>query len=140
MISKNIYSIVCGVLVWILGVSLYLLSFYVSVIEDPNLQSNIVLVLAIIPSSCLGTYLFYRKNNIRPSSLALRFIIVATILDALITVPVFIIPNGGSYSEFFGDPMFYIIVVEFYFIVLYFSNYLIKKSHGQKHINDGEIS
>jgi hypothetical protein len=140
MISKYIYSIVCGVLVWILGVSLYLLSLYVPILENPDLQSNIVLVLAIIPSSCFGTYLFYRKNYIRPSSLALRFIIVTIILDALITVPVFIIPNGGSYSEFFGDPMFYIIVVEFYFIVLYFSNYLIKKSQGQKHIYDGKIS
>jgi len=61
----------------------------------------------------------------RPPSLAITFIIIATILDAFITVPVFIIPNGGSYSEFFGDPMFYILVVEFYFIVdFHFDNFL----------------
>ena len=127
MKDKIVFSILYGVLVWILVVSFYLLSFFITVIENTELQSNIVLVLAIIPSSCLGTYLFYKKYYIKPSLLALIFIAVATILDSLITVPVFIIPNGGSYSNFFGDPMFYTIVVEFYFIVLYFGNYLNKK-------------
>lgn len=127
MISKKLFSIICAILVWILGVSFYLLSFYVPILENPELQSNIVLVIAIMPSACLGTYLFYKKSYIKPSVLALTFIIVATILDALITVPVFVIPNGGSYSEFFGDPMFYTIVVELYFIVLYYGNHLTKK-------------
>ena len=127
MINKKRYSIVCGILVWILGLSFYLLSRYISVIENSELQSNIVLVLAIIPSSCLGTYLFYKKSVMKPSSLALIFIVVAIILDVLITVPVFIIPNEGSYSKFFGDPIFYTIIVEFYFTVLYFGNYLTKK-------------
>ena len=127
MISKRLFSIICAILVWILGVSFYLLSFYVPILENPELQSNIVLVIAIIPSACLGTYLFYKKSYIKPSVLALTFIIVTTILDALITVPVFVIPNDGSYSEFFGDPMFYTIVVEFYFIVLYYGNHLTKK-------------
>ena len=127
MINQKLFSIVCAILVWILGVSFYLLSFYIPILENPEQQSNIVLVLAIIPSACFGTYLFYKHRYMKPSALALTFILVATILDALITVPVFIIPNGGSYSKFFGDPMFYTIVVEFYFIVLYFGTHLTKK-------------
>ena len=127
MISKNLFSIVCGIFVWILGVSFYILSFYVPILENPELQSNVVLVLGIVPSACLGTYLFYTKSYIKPSALGLTFVIVATLLDVIITVPVFIIPNGGSYSEFFGDPMFYTIVVEFYFIVFYFGNHLTNK-------------
>ena len=125
--SKKLYSIVCAMLVWLLGVSFYLLSFYVPVLENTELQSNITLALAIIPSSCIGTYLFYKKSYIKPTALALTFVIMAIVLDVLITVPVFIIPNGGSYSDFFGDPMFYTLVVEFYFIVLYFGKYLTKK-------------
>ena len=132
MINQILFSIICGVLVWILGVSLFLLSFYIPVLQNTELQSNIVLALGIIPSACLGTYLFYSNHYISPPALALTFIIVATILDALITVPVFIIPNGGSYSDFFGDPIFYTIVVEFYFIVLYFGNYLIKENKAKK--------
>ena len=127
MISKIVFSIACALLVWVLGVSFYLLSFYVTILENPEQQTNIVLVLAIIPSACFGTYLFYKKRHTSPNILALTFVLVATVLDALITVPVFVIPNGGSYSEFFGDPMFYTIMVEFYFIVLYFGNYLTKK-------------
>ena len=127
MMSKKLYSIVCAMLVWLLGVSFYLLSFYVPVLENTELQSNITLALAIIPSSCLGTYLFYKKSYIKPTALAFTFVIMAIVLDVLITVPVFIIPNGGSYSDFFGDPMFYTLVVEFYFIVLYFGKYLTKK-------------
>ncbi|MBC2846144.1 DUF5367 family protein [Winogradskyella flava] len=127
MIIQKIFSILCAILVWIIGVSFFLLSFYVPILENLERQSNIVLVIAIIPSACLGTYLFYTKSYMKPSALAITFIIVATILDVLITVPVFIIPNGGSYSEFFGDPMFYAIIVEFYFIVLYFGNYLTKR-------------
>ncbi|MDT0557161.1 DUF5367 family protein [Ichthyenterobacterium sp. W332] len=127
MISKNLFSIACGILVWILGVSFYLLSFYVPILENPELQSNIALALGIIPSSYIGTYLFYTKSYIKPSKLGLTFVMVATLLDVIITVPVFIIPNGGSYSEFFGDPMFYTIVVEFYFIVYYFGKHLTNK-------------
>lgn len=125
--SKKLYSIVFAMLVWLLGVSFYLISFYVPVLENTELQSNITLALAIIPSSCLGTYLFYKKSYIKPTALAFTFVIMAIVLDVLITVPVFIIPNGGSYSDFFGDPMFYTLVVEFYFIVLYFGKYLTKK-------------
>jgi len=127
MINKNLFSIACANLVWVLGVGFYLLSFYLPIIENPNIQSNIALAIGIIPSACLGTYLFYKKSYIKPSTLALIFVIMATLLDALITVPVFIIPNEGSYSEFFGDPVFYIIAVEFYFIVLYFGTHLTQK-------------
>ncbi|MGH1384117.1 hypothetical protein [Kordia sp.] len=127
MIQKNLFSIICAILVWILAVSFYLFSFYVSIIEDTDLQSNITLALGIVPSACLGTYLFYKNSYIKPAVLALTFVIVVTLLDVFITVPVFVIPNGGNYSEFFGDPMFYTIAVELYFIVLYFGSHLNKK-------------
>ncbi|GAB1308575.1 hypothetical protein KH5_12580 [Urechidicola sp. KH5] len=98
-----------------------------TILENTELQSNIVLVLAIVPCASIGTYLFYKKSFIKPSVLALIFIGVSIVLDALVTVPMFIIPNGGSFSEFFGDAIFYTLVVEFYFIVLYYGNYLTQK-------------
>ncbi len=119
-------------LIWILVVSFYLLSFSIPVLENSDLQSNIILALAIIPSASLGTYLFYKKHFRQPSILALTFIAVSIVLDSLVSVPLFIIPDGGSYATFFGDPMFYILVVEFYFIVLYFGNYLMKKTKTKK--------
>lgn len=124
MTNNTFLSIVCGALVWLLGVSFYLASFYVPIIEDPDKQANIVLVLVLVPSACLGTYLFYKKGKMKPALLALTFVVVAALLDSLITVPVFIVPEGGSHASFFSDPMFYVIAVEFYFIVLYFGKYL----------------
>ncbi|WP_046743143.1 DUF5367 family protein [Kordia zhangzhouensis] len=127
MINTISRSIACGILVWILGVSFYLGSYYIPFLENPEQQANIVIALAIIPSACLGTYLFYRKGKMKPSSLALTFVTTAIVLDTLITVPLFIIPAGGTYSTFFKNPMFYTVIVEFYFIVLYFGTYSSKK-------------
>lgn len=124
MIRNFFFSIVSGIFIWILGVSFYLLSFSIPIIENTELQSNILLALGIIPSAFIGTYFFYSKSYIKPYALALKFVILAVLLDALITVPVFIIPNGGNYSEFFENPMFYAIAVEIYCIVFYFGNYL----------------
>ncbi len=124
--KNRLLSIIYGILIWVLGVSFYLTSFYIQMMENPDLQANIVLVIGILPSTCLGTYLFYKNGVMKPSSLALTFMSIAAMLDALITVPVFIIPAGGSYYDFFSNPMFYFIMVEFYFIVTFFGNHLTK--------------
>lgn len=130
MITNRLFSIVCAILVWTLGVSFYLASYYVPVLENPERQANIVLALAIIPSACLGTFLFYKKGYIQPAILALTFVVTAAILDALITVPVFVIPVGGSHSDFFSDPVFYLIAIEFYLVVWFYGNHLTK--HNKK--------
>lgn len=127
MISNRLLSILCAILVWVMGVTFYLISFYIPILENLERQANITLALAIIPSACLGTYLFYRKGKMKPTTLAVTFIMTAVALDTVITVPLFIIPNGGSYSDFFRDPMFYTIIVEFYFIVTYFGKHLTEK-------------
>ena len=127
MINKILYSTICAILVWILGVSCYYLSSFLTILENTQLQSNIVVALAILPFACIGTYLFYKRSLIKPSVLALIFIGVSIVLDALVTVPLFIIPNGGSFSEFFGDAIFYTLAVEFYFIVLYYGNHITQR-------------
>lgn len=126
--KNRLFSIICGILVWMLGVSFYLISFSIPILNNSELQANLVLVIGVIPSAILGTYIFYQKAQMKPSTLALTFMGVAALLDALFTVPVFVIPSGGSYASFFSNPMFYIILVEFYFLVFYFGNFLIKKT------------
>lgn len=127
MTKNRLLSLLYAVLVWILGVSVYLLSFFIPVLGNPEQQANIVLVLAIMPFACLGTYLFYKKGLMKPSALALTFVLVAVLLDALVTVPVFVIPAGGSYSAFFADPMLYAIALVYYFIAYYSGKHLTQK-------------
>ncbi|WP_075340402.1 hypothetical protein [Tenacibaculum agarivorans] len=130
MIHNKTRAILSAIMVWILGVTAFLLSYSFSVLSNPDVQANITLTLGIIPSVCLGTFVYYKKGEITPSNLAFIFMGTSAILDILITVPMFIIPAGGSYAEFFSDPMFYIIMVEFYFITTYTGNYFIKKQQA----------
>lgn len=127
MTSKFIFSIACAFLIWILGVCAFLLSFYVPILDDVELQANLVLALALVPSACLGTYLFYQRRFLKPYVLALIVTISIVLLDACITVPVFLFPIGINHSEFFSDPKFYAIAIELFIVVTYFGNHLTKK-------------
>ena len=127
MIHKFIFSVASAFLIWILGVSSFLVSFYLQILDDTELQANLILAIALIPSACLGTYLFYQRKYLKPYMLALIVMACIAILDACITVPVFLIPIGISHSDFFSDPKFYAIAAELFIVVTYFGNHLTKK-------------
>jgi hypothetical protein len=103
-----------GLLIWIIGVNLYALSFYLPILEDEVQQANIWLSIIIIPVVWFCTRLYYAKDvSIHGSWAGLIFFGISAILDALITVPFTIIPYGGSYYDFFIDPGFWLIGIEF---------------------------
>tara|TARA_B100000780_G_C21095833_1_gene441954 strand:+ start:538 stop:951 length:414 start_codon:yes stop_codon:yes gene_type:complete len=136
--KNSILSLLGGIVVWLMGVSIYLISYYIQILENQELQTNILLVIGIIPSALTGTYLFYRNGKMKPTYLALTFVLVAASLDALITVPVFVIPSGGSYAEFFSDPMFYTILLELFILTIYSTTY--SKTYFAKHIKNKKVS
>ncbi len=45
-------------------------------------------------------------------------LLTGIVLDACITVPFLMIPNGGSYQEFFISITFWLIVVEYLLLVI----------------------
>jgi len=110
-----------GIIIWIIGVSVFTLSSYISILEDAEQQANILLFIAVMPLAWFGTKQYYKKDsNTHGYWVGQTFFLTATVLDALITVPVFIIPNGGSYYQFFTDLGFWLIGFEFISItVLY---------------------
>ncbi|MEN1785742.1 MAG: DUF5367 family protein [Bacteroidota bacterium] len=111
---KHLRAISIGIIIWIIGVSLYNLSFYIPILENPVQQAKTVLFIAVIPLVWLGTKQFYKKNSAMQGYwLGQTFFLTAATLDALITVPLFIIPNGGSHYDFFTDPGFWLIALEF---------------------------
>ena len=111
-------AILSAAIVWILGVSAYIGSFFFEWMEDPELQANLILTFALIPSAILGTHFYYRKrHNTNGFKLGVIMFITAMALDAMITVPLFIIPEGGSHITFFMDPGFWLIAVEFILVV-----------------------
>jgi len=114
-IRRAIFS---AIIIWILGVSAYAASFFFPILEDPELQANLVLTIALIPSVIIGTYFYYKKGfQTNGYRLGVTMFIVAMFLDALITVPLFIIPEGGNHLSFFTDPGFWLIAVEYIIVV-----------------------
>lgn len=103
-----------GLLIWIIGVNLYALSFYLPILKDAEQQANIWLSIVIIPVVWFGSKLFYKKgittNGFLIGSI---FFGISAILDALITVPFTVLPYGGSYYEFFINIGFWFIGLEF---------------------------
>lgn len=120
-------SVGYAMLVWLLGVSFYLGSYYLAILQNPELQANLVLALAIIPNACFGTYLFYKRSEMSPLRLSMVFVAIAILLDALITVPVFIIPEGGTYLSFFGNVSFFLIAIEYFLVVVGYGSYISSK-------------
>ena len=113
-------ALLSAVIVWILGVSVYSGSFFFELMEDPELQANILLTLTVIPIAVFGAYFYYRKGHkTNGFKLGIAMFITAMVLDALITVPLFIIPLGGSHLTFFADPGFWLIGVE-YILAIWF--------------------
>ena len=111
---KLLRAVRAGTFIWIAGVSLYSLSFYVPLLEDVEQQSNMLLFLVVMPLVWFGAKLYYKgDNDTHGFWLGLVFFLTSAALDALITVPLLIIPNGGTHYSFFTDIGFWIIGLEF---------------------------
>ena len=111
---KTARAIGIGVAIWALGVSAYVLSFFVPILDNAEQQANMVLFLVVLPLVWFGGKWYYKKDqHTHGYWVGQTFFLTAAALDALITVPFLVIPNGGSHYSFFTDPGFWIIGAEF---------------------------
>ena len=119
MKSLNIQrATLSALIVWTLGVTAFVISYFIPVMEDPDAQANWVLSIALIPATILGARFYYQKGGYTNGFLVGTYMFLVTIgLDACITVPVFILPAGGSHLSFFGDPGFWLIGLEYIAVV-----------------------
>ena len=54
---------ISAAIVWTLGVTAFVASYFVPVMSDPDLQANWVLSLVLIPVAILGAHIYYRKGH-----------------------------------------------------------------------------
>ena len=122
MKNLNVKSLlIASLIAYTLGVSAFLSSFSVSLMSNPEAQANLVLAIAIIPAAMLGAYFYYRKGyQTNGFLLGAMMFFITIILDALITVPLFVIPAGGDHISFFTDPGFWIVGLEYIIAVTIF--------------------
>ncbi len=119
---KTTRAILIGIGIWAAGVGAFTGSYFVPLLENPDQQANSVLFIVVMPLVWLGSHLYYKKDrSTHGYSIGQAFLIVAAALDALITVPVFMMPNGVTHYDFFTDPGFWGIAFEFIAVsVLYY--------------------
>lgn len=110
---NSIKAIIIALLIWVVGVSFFLLSYAIPLLNNLELQANLTLAIILIPTVWVGTHFYYRWGK-QMHGLKVGVIILLTLIsmDALFTVPYFIIPYGGSYQAFFGAASFWLIAME----------------------------
>ncbi len=107
-------AIVLGIVIWSIGILLYSISYYIPILENAETQANLVLLIAVMPLVWLGCNYYYKKDKqTHGYFVGLTLLLTAVLLDALITVPFFVIPKGGSHYSFFTDLGFWLIAIEF---------------------------
>lgn len=119
MKSLNLKQVaISSLVVYIIGITAFVSSYFIEILENADQQANYVLMLVIIPAALIGAHLYY-QGGYKTNGLVLGIVMFlgAAILDAMITVPVFIIPNGGDYLSFFGDMGFWLIAIEYICVV-----------------------
>lgn len=111
---KTKRAILSGMFIWILGILFYSISYYVPIIESAESQANMVLFIVVIPLVWIASSFYYKEDKKTHGILVGQtMLLTAIILDALITVPLFVIPNGGNHYSFFTSIGFWIIALEF---------------------------
>ena len=112
-----------AVAVWMIGVLLFLIGNFIPLSNNPELQANLTLAIAFIPLGWFGAHYYYKKGATTPAyQLAGIMAFTAAFLDAIITVPIFFLPIGMTYSEFFGAPGFWLLMAEYIGIVLLYDH------------------
>ena len=108
-------AILLGIIIWIIGILFYSISYSVSILENADTQANVVLFIVVMPLVWFGCHFYYKKDNTTHGlKVGQTLLLTAVALDALITVPFFVIPNGGSHYSFFTSLGFWIIAFEFF--------------------------
>jgi len=112
---------------WTLGVASFVAAFLLPT-SNPDLVANTVLFCAVPLVATVGARYYYADAAAKGVVLGLFMFTVAGSLDAVITVPLLIMPAGGSYQSFYGDPGFWIIGIEYVAAVALYS-YCAKPSY-----------
>lgn len=100
-----------GILVWIaVSISFYILSFVPLVNSSFPLQALLVMMLIVFYAN--ESAKLYYKTGLKIHGLVIGIIMsfMGLLLDILITVPFFEIPNGRNYQTFFSNPVLWILI------------------------------
>ncbi|MEX0359835.1 MAG: DUF5367 family protein [Allomuricauda sp.] len=132
---KTIKTLGISIAIWILGVSAFTSIYELPIMENRYVQANIGLALVVPILVWAGAWLYYRKGNLTHGlKLGLVMLLVSATMDALITVPLLVLPSGGTYASFFGSLDFWLIGLEFIGISTLFWYFKVHKPKQQQKV------
>jgi hypothetical protein len=111
-------AIAVGILIWVLIFVEWSILIFMPVLKDSITLQYIIHSIVLIVWALIGAYLYYKsKDKINGFVLGLVFLIIGIILDMIITMPLFIIPQGKTYIDFFLDWRMWIGYIELIVVV-----------------------
>lgn len=129
---KTVRALLIGALVWIFGVSAFTTFYELPLMENQYAQANIGLALLVPLLVWFASQIYYRKvRSTHGLKLGLLMLLASATLDALFTVPILIIPFGGSYTNFFGSLDFWLIACEFLLVSLIYWHIKVRPEQQQ---------
>ncbi len=124
---KTSRAILIGIVIWLLAVSAFTLSFFFPLLDDIELQANLFVGISLLILAWNGAQFYYLAEQNTPGlKVALVMLLTGVVLDAAVTVPFLVIPAGGSHNQFFTDISFWIIAVEYLLVVSLYHQFKVK--------------
>ena len=126
-------AILLGIAIWIIGILFYSISYSIPILEHAETQANLVLFVVVMPLVWLGCSFYYKKDNKTHGLIVGQtMLLTAVALDALITVPFFVMPSRGNHYSFFTSIGFWVIAFEFLLVA---SLYWYARVHSKNSIS-----
>lgn len=133
---NTIKTILVGAAIWLGGVCIYTISYVIPILKDVELQANISLAIGLIPIAWFAARFYFKKESLSHSvKAAFSMLLTAILLDVLITVPLLIIPYGGSYQSFFTGFSFWLIAAEYLSVILFYARMKANKIKTMNSLN-----
>lgn len=95
-----------GIIVWTAIFLAFTIMSFIPALKNAETVQTYIVYLLLMPI-LFGALTFYYKKGQSNNGFQVGLIIILTclLLDALITVPLVIIPHGGDYISFFINPL-----------------------------------
>ncbi len=127
-----IRAIFSGVISWLLTLSSFMLMELIPTLRDSDLLQNLLVLVLLIPIIIIGLRFYHRKGSKnRGAILGVVMAVVALTLDAVLTVPLIIIPEGGDYMSFFTNPFLGLMFIEFVGIAHFYGVVKVRRAHAE---------
>lgn len=122
-----------GLLMWLSIFTVFTALVMLPVTKNSLSLQNTLLVVFVAPIVLACTAIYYKTGaNAHGIIVGFLFTAISLCLDALITLPLIIIPSGGSYQAFYSSTILWVVVVESITLVFLYWKFQVNTSFSKR--------